>query len=93
MHPEYPCAHCITQAAAAGVMQSFFGDAIPAVKLSSSSAPGVVRTYTKLSDYVSEVIDARVYDGVHYRTSGLVGADMGWKIAQYTVQNHLQPLR
>jgi hypothetical protein len=93
MHPEYPCAHCITQAAAAGVMQSFFGDAIPPVKLSSSSAPGVVRTYTKLSDYVSEVIDARVYDGVHYRTSGRVGADMGWKIAQYTVQNHLQPLR
>jgi hypothetical protein len=93
MHPEYPCAHCITQAAAAGVMQSFFGDAIPMVKLSSSTAPGVVRSYTKLSDYVSEVIDARVYDGVHYRASGRVGADMGWKIAQYTVHNHLQPLR
>jgi hypothetical protein len=93
MHPEYPCAHCITQAAAAGVMQSFFGDSIPTVKLASSSAPGVVRSYTRLSDYVSEVIDARVYDGVHYRTSGRVGADMGWKIAQYTVQNHLQPLR
>jgi hypothetical protein len=93
MHPEYPCAHCITQAAAAGVMQSFFGDAIPTVKLTSSTAPGVVRSYTRLSDYVSEVIDARVYDGVHYRTSGHVGADMGWKIAQYTVQNHLQPVR
>jgi hypothetical protein len=93
MHPEYPCAHCITQAAAAGVMQSFFGDAIPTVKLSSSTAPGVVRSYTKLSDYVSEVIDARVYDGVHYRASGRVGADMGRKIAEYTVQNHLQSLR
>lgn len=93
MHPEYPCAHCITQAAAAGVLQGFFGDAIPAVKLTSTSAPGVVRTYTKLSDYVNEVIDARVYDGVHYRTSGLVGAEMGRKIAQYTLQNHLQPAR
>jgi hypothetical protein len=93
MHPEYPCAHCITQAAAAGVMQSFFGDAIATVRLTSSSAPGVVRSYTKLSDYVSEVIDARVYDGVHYRASGRVGADMGWKIAHYAVQNHLQPVR
>ena len=93
MHPEYPCAHCITQAAAAGVLQSFFGDAIPAVKLTSTSAPGVVRSYTKLSDYVSEVINARVYDGVHYRSSGRVGADMDWMIAQYTVQNHLQPAR
>jgi hypothetical protein len=93
MHPEYPCAHCITQAAAAGVLQGFFGDAIPTVKLASTSAPGVVRSYSKLSDYVNEVIDARVYDGVHYRSSGLVGADMGRKIAQYTLQNHLQPAR
>jgi len=91
MHPEYPCAHCITQSAAAGVLQAFFGDSIPTVKLTSTTAPGVTRTYAKLSDYVNEVIDARVYDGVHYRTSGLVGADMGRKIAAYAVQNHLQP--
>jgi PAP2 superfamily protein len=93
MHPEYPCAHCITQSAAAGVLQAFFGDSIPTVKLTSTTAPGVTRSYAKLSDYVQEVIDARVYDGVHYRTSGIVGAEMGRKIAQYTVQNHLQPAR
>ena len=93
MHPEYPCAHCITQSAAAGVLQAFFGDAIPPVKLTSTTAPGVTRSYTRLSDYVQEVIDARVYDGVHYRTSGIVGAEMGRKIAEYTVQNHLQPAR
>jgi hypothetical protein len=93
MHPEYPCAHCITQSAAAGVLQAFFGDAIPEATLTSTTAPGVMRRFVKLSDYVNEVIDARVYDGVHYRTSGQVGADMGRKIAQYTVQNHLLPLR
>lgn len=91
MHPEYPCAHCITQAAAAGVLEHFFGDAIPPVKLTSTTAPGVTRTYSRLSDYVGEVINARVYDGVHYRTSGEVGADMGRKIADYTVRNHLLP--
>jgi hypothetical protein len=91
MHPEYPCAHCISQAAVAGVLEHFFGDAIPPVKLTSTTAPGVTRTYAKLSDYVTEVINARIYDGVHYRTSGDVGADMGRKIAQYTVRNHLLP--
>ena len=93
MHPEYPCAHCITQAAAAGVLQAFFGDTIPLVKMTSTAAPGVTRSFVKLSDYVSEVIDARVYDGVHFRTSGLVGADMGRKVADYAVNNHLLPLR
>jgi hypothetical protein len=91
MHPEYPCAHCISQAAVAGVLEHFFGDAIPPVKLTSTTAPGVTRTFVKLSDYVNEVINARVYDGVHYRTSGEVGAEMGRKIAAYTVQNHLLP--
>ena len=91
MHPEYPCAHCISQAAVAGVFEHFFGDAIPAVKLTSTTAPGVTRTFVKLSDYVSEVINARVYDGVHYRTSGEVGAEMGRRIAQYAVRNHLLP--
>src|SRR6185503_2705667 len=91
MHPEYPCAHCISQAAVAGVLEHFFGDAIPPVKLTSTTAPGVTRTYTKLSDYVTEVINARIYDGVHYRASGEVGADMGRKIAGYTVRTHLLP--
>ncbi len=92
MHPEYPCAHCISTAATVSVLQAFFGDAIPTVKLTSSSAPGVTRTFNKLSDYAAEVVDARVYDGVHYRTSGEVGADMGRKIGQFTVQNYLSPL-
>jgi len=91
MHPEYPCAHCISQAAVAGVLEHFFGNAIAPVKLTSMTAPGVTRTYTKLSDYVSEVINARIYDGVHYRSSGEVGAEMGRRIAQYTVRNHLLP--
>jgi PAP2 superfamily protein len=93
MHPEYPCAHCITQSAAARVLESFFGNAIPPVKLTSTTAPGVSRSFVKLSDYVDEVINARVYDGVHYRASGNVGAEMGRKIADYTLQNHLLPVR
>ena len=92
MHPEYPCAHCISAQAAATVLQASFGDAIPTVRLTSSTAPGVTRSFAKLSDYVAEVIDARVYDGVHYRTSGEVGAEMGRRIGEVTVQNHLSPL-
>jgi len=75
------------------VLETFFGDAIPAVKLTSTTAPGVTRSFVKLSDYVAEVINARIYDGVHYRMSGEVGAEMGRKIGEYTVQNYLSPVR
>ena len=53
----------------------------------------MTRSFDKLSDYAAEVINARVYDGVHYRTSGEVGADMGRRIGEHTVQNHLSPVR
>jgi hypothetical protein len=92
MHPEYPCAHCNSQSSAASVLEAFFGDAVPTFTMTSTTAPGVTRRFSKLSDYVAEVVNARVYDGVHYRTSGEAGAAMGRKIGQYTVNNHLKPL-
>jgi hypothetical protein len=39
---------------------------------------------------VSEVVNARIYDGVHYRASGEVGAAMGRKIGRYAVQDYLK---
>ncbi|HET8563131.1 MAG TPA: vanadium-dependent haloperoxidase [Candidatus Binatia bacterium] len=93
MHPEYPCAHCINSAAGAAVLAAFFGDPVPTFSLTSPTAPGVTRRFARLSDYVSESINARVYDGVHYRRSGEVGAAMGRKIGEYTVENYLKPVR
>jgi hypothetical protein len=93
MHPEYPCAHCINAAAGASVLEAIFGDAVPAFSIASPTAPGVTRKFTRLSDYANEAIDARAYDGVHYRTSGEVGAAMGRKIGEYTMQNYLKPVR
>jgi PAP2 superfamily len=92
MHPEYPCAHCIHDAAAAAVLQAQFGDAVPRFTLTSTTAPGVTRSFERLSDYAAEVVDARVWSGVHYRASGEVGNAMGRKIGEYTVQNLLKPL-
>ena len=58
-----------------------------------SSAPGVKRGYATFSAYAAEVLDARVYDCVHYRTSGKVGAAMGRQIGAYVVANALKPVR
>jgi hypothetical protein len=93
MHPEYPCAHCTFQSSAAAALRSIFGDDIPEARLVSTTAPGVTRSFTKLSDYVTEVVNARIYDGVHYRTSGEVGAEMGRQIGEYAVANYMKPLK
>lgn len=92
MHPEYPCAHCIFQGAAAGVLRTLYGDTVPTFTLTSTTAPGIVRSFQRLSDYVADVVDGRVFEGVHFRTSGEVGAAMGRAIAEHTVATQLRPL-
>jgi hypothetical protein len=90
MHPEYPCAHCITSTAVGAVLQSVFGNEIPEVSMTSATAPGITRKWTRIQDYCDEVSVARVYAGFHYRFSTKVGEEMGRKIAELTVSTRLR---
>jgi hypothetical protein len=88
MHPEYPCAHCIVSASLGAVLAAEIG-AGPSPKLTSASpaAQGAVRTWLTVDDFVQEVAVARIYDGVHYRNSTVVGTEMGKKIGALAVQS------
>jgi hypothetical protein len=91
MHPEYPCAHCITSAAVAAVIEAALGSAdIPEVTMSSPTAPGATHRWTNVWAYADEVSMARIYAGFHYRFSTRVGQDMGRKIGLLVVQNLMQ---
>jgi PAP2 superfamily len=91
MHPEYPCAHCITSAAVAAVIEAALGSAeIPEVAMTSRTAPGVTHRWTNVWTYADEVAMARIYAGFHYRFSTRVGQDMGRKIGRLVVDNVLQ---
>jgi len=92
MHPEYPCAHCITSAAAATVMQQVLGDDLPEFSMTSPALAGVTRRWTRLSDYSNEVSNARIYGGIHYRFSTVVAQDMGRAIAELTLKTELLPV-
>jgi len=91
MHPEYPCAHCITSAAVAAVLRGVVGEDVGEITLTSPTAPGVVRRWTNLDSYRDEVSNARVWAGFHYRFSTEVGKDMGKKIGELTIATQLRP--
>jgi hypothetical protein len=92
MHPEYPCAHCITSAAISTVLQNIVGPEFGEFSLTSPTAPGVTRKWSRLQDYSDEVANARIYAGFHYRFSTEVGKDMGKKIGELTVATQLRGL-
>jgi hypothetical protein len=85
MHPEYPCAHCIVAATVGTVLQADIGDApISTLATTSYLVTGSKRSWTTTEDFIEEVSEARICDGVHYRTSTEAGAEMGRKIGQLT---------
>ena len=92
MHPEYPCAHCAIQGSAARVLELTGGDEVATVTLTSDTAPGAMRRYSRLTDYVAEVVNARIYGGMHYRRSGEVGVELGRRVAEEVMKGQLLPL-
>ena len=87
MHPEYPCAHCIVSASLGAVLQADLGTGpVPLLSSTSPTAGGATRTWKHVDDFVQEVAVARIYDGVHYRTSTVVGTEMGKKIGALAAQ-------
>jgi hypothetical protein len=90
MHPEYPCAHCITSQAVATVLEAEFGSAPVPLSMTSSTAPGVTHKCSSIQEWADEISCARIYAGVHYRNSTVVGQAMGKKIGELAEKTYLR---
>ena len=83
-HPEYVSAHTTLSTAMATVLRLLFDDD-PGVAFTTMSPtnPGYERHWTTFSDAVREVIDARVYSGIHFRSSDERGARLGRRVGRF----------
>jgi hypothetical protein len=73
-------------------LTAFLGPAAPApIDVISPNDPGVTHTYRSWGQITREVIDARVWEGIHFRFSDVVGARVGSQVADYDLR-HLRPI-
>jgi len=90
--PDHPSGHCCATSAFVNTLQNFFGtDKIAFSAFSNKSC--TTRTYGRFSDALQEVIDARVWAGIHFRTADMQGSVLGKKVAQYLKKHYFQPVR
>jgi PAP2 superfamily len=89
--PDYPSGHSCATGAIVGTLRHFFGtDRVPFSIRSNES--GTTRHYARLSDALREVIDARVWAGIHFRTADVQGAHLGETVARYERRHYFQPI-
>lgn len=67
-HPEYPSGHACFTAAVTEALRNYFGTKHVPIAI-SSTVVGTTRTYQSLDEIVADVEDARVWGGLHYRTT------------------------
>ncbi len=90
MHPEYPSAHSILAAAVGTVLDAETGRGpLPVLSTTSPTAQGATRRWTHVEDFIREVADARVWEGVHFRFSTETGVAMGRQIGRLAAERLL----
>lgn len=89
-HQEYPSAHCLGAGAAVAVLQDVFGG--DATSASYVYPPlGVLRRWTSFGQIATEVENARVWGGIHYRTAVEHGTVVGRQIAEFALKTTMRP--
>ena len=56
------------------------------------NVPNVTRQYHRLTDVVDDTIDARVWQGIHFRSADIQGARLGRHVAEWVNANAFQPI-
>src|SRR5271169_2982244 len=87
-HPEYPSAHSTYSGAAAFILADAFGENT-AFSLTSEIRPGT-RSYASFSEAIAEIADARVFGGIHLRSSCASGNSLGRAVADYVSRHAMR---
>jgi hypothetical protein len=94
--PDHPSGHGCFSGAVLSTIRNFFGtDKVEITVISPRSLNGVPippRHFDRLSAALDEVIEARIWGGIHFRTADVQGTVIGKKVAKYIRKHYFRPL-
>jgi hypothetical protein len=92
--PDYPSGHATLAGAAGTVLSTIFGEwATINLESDAPATTGVVRSFPNFSAMMSEVVDARILGGIHFRTADVDGQVMGIAVARYVLDHAFLPCK
>jgi hypothetical protein len=91
-HPEYPAAHSCVSAAVAETLRVFYGTDRVRFEFTSTVPGTVPHLYERTGDLVDENANARVWGGMHFRSSAVDGAQLGASVARWVASRHFRPI-
>jgi len=92
-YPEHPSGHLSLDGAHLEVLQMFFGTDKIGFDVKSSQFGGEARHFNRFSDALKQIIDARIWAGLHFRTADIQAQILGRKVADYMAKHYFQPVQ
>ncbi|WP_127507654.1 vanadium-dependent haloperoxidase [Actinoplanes solisilvae] len=87
--PDYTSGHTCSTSTIMYTMRAFFGrDDIPFSAYSADS--GTTRSFPSFSAALAEVVEARIWGGVHYREADVQGVRIGNGVAKYVLAHEFR---
>jgi PAP2 superfamily len=92
--PEYPSGHATISGAVSHALQLFFGTDELNFQITTTNPNAVekTRSFTRFSQAEDEVVNARVYVGIHYRGTDRVSRTQGLRVANWIFKNYFGPI-
>jgi hypothetical protein len=103
-YPDHVSGHLGLDGSHTGVLRMFFGDA-PAGGYQITSFfvnpgdPGcpptacpALRTFSSFSQALDEIVEARIWAGLHFRTADVQGRQLGANVANFAAANYFEPV-
>ena len=88
-YPEHPSGHTGLSGSIVKTLQQFFGT--DKIAWSDTNNAGLTRSFSRLSQAIDEVVDARVWSGIHFRTAEDQGERIGSHVARYRQGRYFRP--
>jgi hypothetical protein len=80
-YTEHPSGHTGLSGSIVATLQDFFGT--DKIAWSDTNNGGFTRSFTRFSDAIDEIVDARVWSGIHFRTADEQGQRIGREVAKW----------
>ena len=84
-YPDHPSGATAYASASMHALASFFGSDVISTGfyLTSGRYPGEQRPFTRFSDVTNEVLEARIWAGIHFRNPDVQAANLGRDVERY----------
>ena len=91
-YPEYPSGYNAYNSTLTHGLENLFQTRHVQLTLISTAVPGVQRFYDSGTALLQDVVDARVWLGIHFRTADTTSREIGRQLAAWTLEHYFRPI-